>query len=51
MDPVDHITAENDLLRSRIIELKRLLVKAGGPMSYGHWSSDFRAEVDKTINK
>lgn len=33
----------------RLSELSSLLRKAAGPMSYGHWSSDFRALVDRAI--
>ena len=33
----------------RIEELAGLLREASGPMSYGHWSSDFRARVERAI--
>ena len=36
-------------LRHRVAELERLLKLVSGPMSYGHWSTDFRNEVDKAI--
>lgn len=35
--------------RERIAELERLLKSASGKMSYGHWSTDFRTEVDRAL--
>ena len=48
-DCVDAIDKLMEIVLERD-ELKRLLKTLSGPMSYGQWSTDFRAEVDKALN-
>lgn len=35
---------------ARLDELAALLREASGPMSYGHWSTDFRERVERAIS-
>lgn len=35
--------------KQKLKVLRSLLREAAGPMSYGHWPSDFRAEVKRAL--
>lgn len=43
--------ADNTVQEPRERVLAKLLRRAAGKMSYGHWSSDFRAEVEAALRR
>ena len=46
---IERLQRENEELRKDAERLGKLLREASGPMSYGHWSSDFRNKVKEAL--